>query len=308
MSIFINRIIIICTIICLFSCKINEKEKNEGVKIQSDLQTSSKVTSEKKTNTEFVTYLYSKRKSDGEGEEHTMQELKIQWNDSLNIKFKIVMKNLMCEMKDKGEASLIGKNTYQVKNNSVIKQLKFDNNKNEVELVCSYGKYQGECDPMQQLLMTTTSFTGKSELRKDFLEKEEAITYETIYELKKRKFSTDCSSDDYVFFLVAGQFITKNIFFNSRLKRINETEYYIYFSPPLLAPVPSSLNDAASFSLSKPIGKIVNNTEGQIQFEWYGFYNRKTKKREFKQNPFTNKIENGSIVLKWCDIGNVDGF
>ncbi|MBL7559913.1 hypothetical protein JAO71_08875 [Olleya sp. YSTF-M6] len=308
MSIFINRIIITCLTVCLFSCKTNEKEKNEGDKIESGLLLSSKVTSEKLTDTEFVTYLYSYKKMSGLVEEYTMQELKVQWNDSLNIKIKIAMVNLMCTMKDKVEASLITKNTYQVKNHPIIKQLKFDDNKNEVKLICKYGKYEGECDPMDNVIMRKTSFTGKSELKKEELEEEEKITYETIYELKKMKFSTDCKGDDYVFFLVGGQFKTKNIFFNSRLTRINDTEYYIYFSPPLLNPIPSDLKDATSFSLNKPIGKIINNMEAELQFEWYGFYNRRTKEREFKQNPFTNKIENGSIVLKWCDIGNVDGF
>ena len=62
MSIFINRIIIICIAVCLFSCKTNAKEKNEGDKVESDLLLSSKVLSEKKTDTEFVTYLYSYKK------------------------------------------------------------------------------------------------------------------------------------------------------------------------------------------------------------------------------------------------------
>ena len=309
MSIFINRIIIICIAVCLFSCKTNTKEKNEGDKVESNSLLSSKVFSEKKTDTEFVTYLYSRILEDEDDEEYTMQELKIQWNDSLHIKFKIAMENTMCIMNEQElEASLITKNTYQVKNHSIIKQLKFDDNKDEVKLICKYGKYEGECDPMDNIIMRKASFKGKSELKKEELEEEEKITYETIYELKKMKFSTDCKGEDYVFFLVGGQFKTKDIFFNSRLTRINNTEYYIYFSPPLLDPVPRDLKDVASFSLNKPIGKIINNMEGELQFEWYGFYNRRTKEREFKQNPFTNKIENSSIVLKWCDIGSVDGM
>ncbi|MBO0591450.1 hypothetical protein I2486_08505 [Cellulophaga sp. E16_2] len=309
MSIFINRIIIICVTVCFFSCKTNTKEKNEGDKVESNSSLSSKVFSKKKTDTEFVTYFYSRVLGVEDDEEYTMQELKIQWNDSLHVKFKIAMENTMCIMKEQElEASLITKNTYQVKNHPIIKQLKFDDNKDEVKLICKYGKYEGECDPMDDIIMRKTSFTGKSELKKEELEEEDKITYETIYELKKMKFSTDCKGEDYVFFLVGGQFKTKNIFFNSRLTRINETEYYIYFSPPLLDPIPSGLNDADSFSLIKPIGKITNNMEGELQFEWYGFYNRRTKEREFIQNPFTNKIEKGSIVLKWCDIGNVDGM
>lgn len=307
MSTFINRILIIYIIACLFSCKTNKKENNEEVKIKSSTLISPEAVLKKETDTVFVRYLYSHKETDELVEEHTMQELKIQWNDSLNIKFRMVMKNLMCEMKDKGEALLIEKNTYQVKNHPIIKQLKFDDNKNEVKLICKYGQYEGECDPMDNIIMKKTSFVGKSELKEE-LEEEEKITYETIYELKKMKFSTDCEGEDYVFFLVGGEFKTKDIFFNTRFKRINETEYYIYFSPPLLDPVPDGLKDIVSFSLSKPIGKIINNKEDELEFEWYGFYNRRTKEREFKKNPFTNKLENGSIVLKWCDIGNVDGF
>lgn len=131
------------------------------------------------------------------------------------------------------------------------------------------------------------------------VEKEEIVDYETISHVKQMSFSTDCASDEYVYFLVGGQFITKNISLNTRLKKINEREFNIFFSPPLMNPVPSTLKDVESFSLSKPIAKA-NHIGNEIQFEWYGFYNRKTHKTEFKENPFTNKIESSFIVLKRC--------
>lgn len=313
MPFILNRIIIVLVVLSLFSCKkkLNEKNVNQKSKLTSS---KSALEIKKQDDFEVITYSYLYKEKVGEGEFIEKQDLEVQWIDSLNLKFKITMVNSMCEMKDEAEALLIEKNTFKVKNHSVLKQLKFNANKNEIKLICDYGELRDECDPMEMVIMKrktiVSTTTNKGSLVKEdlVLEKEEAIKYETIYAIKKMKFSTDCSSDDYVFFLVGGQFKTKNIFLNTRLKKINESEFYIYFSPPLLNPLPSGLKDVASFSLSKPIGKVIHDKEAEIQFEWYGFYNRKTKEREFKKNPFTNKIENDFIVLKWCDIGNVNDF
>lgn len=310
----VKQIVIVFITLCIFSCKKNISENNKDVKLQSESTSlESNLSTKKQAKAKVVIYSYLHSEIVGEGEFLEKQEIKVKWVDDTSLEFELIMDNSMCQMKDNGKASFVEENTFKVMGHPVIKLLKFNSNKNEVKFVCSYGEHRDECDPMDNVIMKkiTKAFSKEEKntlIKEDaILEKEEVITYETIQELKKMKFSLDCKGDSYVFFLVGGQFKTKNIFFNSRLKRINESEYYIYYSPPLLDPVPSGLNDVAFFSLSKPIGKIIN-MEGELEFEWYGFYNRRTKGREFKKNPFTNKIEEGSIVLKWCDIGNVDAF
>jgi len=46
------------------------------------------------------------------------------------------------------------------------------------------------------------------------------------------------------------------------------------------------------------IKKIDDNT---INFYWYGFYNKKTKKREFKDSSFYQETKAKDIVLKRCE-------
>lgn len=45
--------------------------------------------------------------------------------------------------------------------------------------------------------------------------------------------------------------------------------------------------------------KVLNNH--QIEFKWYGFYNDKTKKREYTGNPFLYNGEEHTIVLEKCE-------
>lgn len=69
----------------------------------------------------------------------------------------------------------------------------------------------------------------------------------------------------------------------------------------------SSLSESESeqfwndFSVKEKIAdiKILNNH--QIEFKWYGFYNDKTKKREYTKNPFTLDVEHNTIILEKCE-------
>ncbi|GAA4770930.1 MULTISPECIES: hypothetical protein [Flavobacterium] len=44
--------------------------------------------------------------------------------------------------------------------------------------------------------------------------------------------------------------------------------------------------------------KIIDNKT--INFHWYGFYNKKTKKREFEEINFNQETNSKEIVLKLC--------
>jgi hypothetical protein len=54
-------------------------------------------------------------------------------------------------------------------------------------------------------------------------------------------------------------------------------------------------------SLTVPIAQVKSINEKNTEFKWLGFYDIKTKKRVYLENPFTNKIETSSIVLKQCE-------
>lgn len=54
-------------------------------------------------------------------------------------------------------------------------------------------------------------------------------------------------------------------------------------------------------SQTKPIAEVKIINEKTAEFKWLGIYSNKKKKRVCMENPFTNKIEKNSVVLKKCD-------
>lgn len=50
----------------------------------------------------------------------------------------------------------------------------------------------------------------------------------------------------------------------------------------------------------EPIAYIKFINDKTIHFYWYGFYNKKTKKREFEETNFNQETPNKEIVLKLC--------
>lgn len=51
----------------------------------------------------------------------------------------------------------------------------------------------------------------------------------------------------------------------------------------------------------EPIAYIKIIDDNTINFYWYGFYNKKTKKREFKNNSFYQETPIKDIILKKCN-------
>jgi hypothetical protein len=51
----------------------------------------------------------------------------------------------------------------------------------------------------------------------------------------------------------------------------------------------------------EPIAYIKIIDDNTINFYWYGFYNKKTKKREFKDNSFYQETPIKDIILKKCN-------
>jgi hypothetical protein len=51
----------------------------------------------------------------------------------------------------------------------------------------------------------------------------------------------------------------------------------------------------------EPIAYIKMIDDKTYHFYWYGFYNKKTKKREFKENSFQQEANNEEVILKKCE-------
>jgi hypothetical protein len=134
----------------------------------------------------------------------------------------------------------------------------------------------------------------------DSISEKKDITFNTINHVKGIEFSLDCNSKDYVYFLVGGQFITSKLSMNSKLEKINDNEFNIYFAKPLINPINKDFEDSIYFSEVIPIAKA-NHINDKLEFTWFGFYNTKTGKRIHLENPFTNKVEKESIILIKCN-------
>lgn len=114
--------------------------------------------------------------------------------------------------------------------------------------------------------------------------------------------SYDCKTSDYVTFtLNIGQFNFYKMDFgiNTTVKKINDYEYELRFKTPPIAPIPEDM-DWKNYSQDNVIAKI-RYEKDKMELTWLGFYNTKTKKREFIENPFTGKVEQSPIILKKCD-------
>jgi hypothetical protein len=141
---------------------------------------------------------------------------------------------------------------------------------------------------------------GDEPITKDSITEKKEIQFSTINSVKGITFSIDCNSTSYVHFLVGGQFITPKLSMNTKLEKINETEFNIYFSTPLMDPIDKNMNDYEYFSEEIPIA-TAKRLDNKIEFIWLGFYNTKTKKRIHLENPFTNRIEKETIILNKCN-------
>ena len=119
--------------------------------------------------------------------------------------------------------------------------------------------------------------------------------------LNMTAWSNDCNSgnqNSQVYFsVVGGQFTFPSRFImNTTLKQVDNREIGVYFSYPIVRPIPVNMQDCRDYSEEIPIGKIEALGE-KIKFTWYGFYNNKTKKKVHVENPFNKKEY---VVLEKC--------
>ncbi len=143
-------------------------------------------------------------------------------------------------------------------------------------------------------------YNGKDcdEVLTDVKIKEKENEY-TVFE--NSTWAYDCNTSNYVTFTIDNaqfNFYDMDFGINSNLKKINENEYELRFNSPPTVPIPEDM-DWENYSQNDIISKIkyINDT---IEFQWFGFYNMKTRKREYTLNPFTSKMETLPIILKKC--------
>lgn len=130
----------------------------------------------------------------------------------------------------------------------------------------------------------------------------EGITNEINPAFEGSTWGYDCKSSDYVAFtlnIAQFNFYKMDFGINSVIKKINEHEYELRFNSPPIAPIPEEM-DWENYSKDEVIAKITYEN-GTMGLTWFGFYNIKTKRREYTDNPFTNRTEKGPIVLGKCD-------
>lgn len=119
-----------------------------------------------------------------------------------------------------------------------------------------------------------------------------------------KSWSYDCSSNYYVYIelQIGAQFrFSTNFAINTEIKKVRVNTYDILFSYPVIRPIPDRMLDCKNYSEKKPIARIKFIDKYKLEFEWFGFYNLKTKKRVHLKNPFTNKVEKGFVILNQCE-------
>lgn len=125
--------------------------------------------------------------------------------------------------------------------------------------------------------------------------------YDLDYSFQNTTFLYNCNMSDHITFsLNYSDFScpSNEIRFKASLIKIDESNFELKYSEIKGYAIETSL-DSKNYSKEISIGSL-KYSNNKIEFTWLGFYNKKTKKREFTQNPFTGKVENSSINLQKC--------
>jgi len=280
---------IILLIINMASCQNEKKQKNlENKKTLNNELNLEGHTFFKVTETDSEKVLLYPCDASIENYKFYKDSLYHNWGQEVDILKKISIKE------NANIYTLYGFNLNTNKNDEIqIQKIKDDNSylkiNNEIFIDSIYIKKIRRIKDCQDNLEINDSISEKKD-----------ITFSTINHLKGMEFSLDCNSKNYVYFLVGGLFVTSKLSMNTKLEKINDTEFNIYFSKPLMNPINKGFNDAEYFSEFIPIAKA-NHLNSKLEIIWYGFYNSKTKKRVHLENPFTNRVETESITLIKCN-------
>ena len=125
--------------------------------------------------------------------------------------------------------------------------------------------------------------------------------YDLDYGFQNTTFLYNCNASDHVTFsLNYGDFScpSTEIRFKALLIKKDENNFELKYSEIKGYNIETTL-DSKNYSEEISVGSL-KYSNNKIEFTWLGFYNTKTKKREFTQNPFTGKVEYSSIILQKC--------
>jgi hypothetical protein len=125
------------------------------------------------------------------------------------------------------------------------------------------------------------------------------VISDDIGDLSMTTWSNNCDSNYSVYFDVTGaQFhFSTNYTMNALLKKRSTTSYAVYFSYPIVRPIPENMEDCKDYAENIPIAKI-EEIGNELKFTWFGFYDTKKETRVHTQNPFNENAQ--SLFLKKC--------
>ena len=153
-----------------------------------------------------------------------------------------------------------------------------------------------------ELYFDINKFSVQSENPNDWNNVNESIgiTSDDPGDLDMTGWSKDCDSNFLVYFNVAGaQFhFSTNYTMNTLLKKCDAITYAVYFSYPIVRPIPENMQNCRDYAENIPIAKI-EKIDDELRFTWFGFYDVKKEIRIHTQNPFDENQQ--SILLKKCD-------
>lgn len=135
-------------------------------------------------------------------------------------------------------------------------------------------------------------------INKDAFHEEHTDIDKPPKQLNMTSWYPDCDKFYYLGIDVAGvQFQFPEFAMNTRAKWASNTECDLYFSFPIIRPIPENMEDCKDYSEEIPIGKLKLTDNNKLEFTWYGFYNTKTRKNVHTSNPYGGS-ENYTILKK----------
>lgn len=123
---------------------------------------------------------------------------------------------------------------------------------------------------------------------------------EELADLNMTSWSNDCDGDNSVYFDTTGaQFCFSTAFtMNAVLRKFSSTMYAVYFSYPIVRPIPEEMQDCRNYAENIPVAKIEREGE-QLSITWLGFFDTTKGVRVHTQNPFG--INSSSVILRKCN-------
>lgn len=206
--------------------------------------------------------------------------------------YDIINQLYFSEDKDKNVFIFKGHNTNSDENENIVIQ--------KLNIKSTYWKINNE------IFIDSLDMNRIQHIKQAKEECEDVISLELMLQKNDKTWSNNCNSDkSYIYFSsvngIGGRIVLRgNYTIKINTIIINENEINILFHLPMRPPYPDNMSNFSDYSEEEPIAKI-KRIGNNIQFHWFGYYNKKTRKRIHLENPFTNKIDKDIILLQKCE-------